>query len=96
MSSQLHKIRDMIAWREQRIIQNAPNDPRTVTWKEEKQALESALVVMERSGEHGPSSVPQGLWSDHHAAIHSDCEWDWNGAIEAAQEVKRRADSSTL
>ena len=32
-----------------------------------------------------PSGIffPQGFWSDHHAAIHTDCDWDWAGAMEA-------------
>jgi hypothetical protein len=78
----------MIAWRERKMALLRESltswDLRLLdSWRVEVQALRHLLDLMAAGVDPPRSILPQGLWSDHHAAMHSDCDWDWAGAIEA-------------
>jgi hypothetical protein len=86
--SRVSVLRDMVSWRERKLAA-PPQAPtafdlrRMESWREE---LEALRYLMEITGSNTyPNGVvfPQGLWSDHHAAMHTDCDWDWAGAMEA-------------
>lgn len=82
-------LRGMIAWRERKLLDNPSEDSRRENWEDELRALRVSLEFLD--GSMPGEFIPQGLWSDHHAAIHTDCEWDWNGALELA--AQRQADN---
>jgi hypothetical protein len=84
-ATQVKRLREMLEWREQKSQDaGARTSAAQHHLAAEVSALRYAVTVLEQLVPTTESMVvPQGLWSDHHAAIHTECQWDWIAALES-------------